>query len=674
MAKENGDNNQYLGIASSVSGVIFLGTPHRGSDFAPLGILMALLSYWRGSRIELLEFLSPESSDIEDLHDTFLNMYPTLRICNFFETLPATFLDISLSPVSLPSIFLSLPSRIRDDSLISMAQVVRKQAATIPGKLNFSFRTDHQGLNKFSGEEDDGYQKTLVEISASIPPPKDTAVPSTAMLFRAIADDNCTKVEDFLERGLKVTAMKENLDTLMAAAQHGSAATARVLLQHGADPTTASPQGDTSLHFAAAAGQVLVLKLILDREEIDKNARNLKYQTALYHAAFAGHKDAVALLLRYGVTAESESLEANPVYTAAQEGHVEIVEAFVGYGPLQSFLGTAQAREIIMLCAVQSRSTKMLAFLLDRGVDINLRCGLPLPSQYHGPPLAHAVLANDIDMVEFLLSHEDIDANSTNGDEGTTPFHIAVRRGEISMIQLLLNCSKVDPNIADATGETALCQAFWMRDTTITELLVSCPRVDVNQPWGGGNLPLCSAARSEWPLELLLSRADLDVNATGEDGETALYKVVKDLRTRRILQSPFKTIKMIMGRKGINKNTVCNGRFSPLHLAAGCHPYEAQLLGALIDEWTDLETAESELGSPLVFAYETHCHRTMPILLERGANPNAQIEVKDPISNKMHKIPLLEHAARQSKGDVVRLLQRYIGLSGPVEAVDGSLI
>lgn len=102
MAKENEMDESTHAISSSVAGAIFLGTPHRGSGFASFGIVRSLLSYWKGSRTELLELMSSRSSDIDDLHDAFLNMYPLLRICNFFETVPATIYGIPLQPVRSP--------------------------------------------------------------------------------------------------------------------------------------------------------------------------------------------------------------------------------------------------------------------------------------------------------------------------------------------------------------------------------------------------------------------------------------------------------------------------------------------------------------------------------------------------------------------------------------------
>jgi hypothetical protein len=42
-------------IVESMRGILFLGTPHRGSPFAPVDALLSLFSSWRGSRAELLD-------------------------------------------------------------------------------------------------------------------------------------------------------------------------------------------------------------------------------------------------------------------------------------------------------------------------------------------------------------------------------------------------------------------------------------------------------------------------------------------------------------------------------------------------------------------------------------------------------------------------------------------
>ncbi len=49
-------------------------------------MLSSYFSYWRGSSAHLLEFLTPSSKELDDLHLSFLRAFGSIYISNFFET------------------------------------------------------------------------------------------------------------------------------------------------------------------------------------------------------------------------------------------------------------------------------------------------------------------------------------------------------------------------------------------------------------------------------------------------------------------------------------------------------------------------------------------------------------------------------------------------------------
>lgn len=51
-------------------------------------MLSSYFSYWRGSRADLLEFLTPSSKELDDLHLSFLRAFESIFMANFFETVP----------------------------------------------------------------------------------------------------------------------------------------------------------------------------------------------------------------------------------------------------------------------------------------------------------------------------------------------------------------------------------------------------------------------------------------------------------------------------------------------------------------------------------------------------------------------------------------------------------
>ena len=90
--------DDFQSIVTSVSGILYLGTPHGGSIFARIGVLQT--RFWkflgRQASDKLLKPLEvgPGSGELDDLHQAFLDIRRTkdnltgLRIRYFYETLP----------------------------------------------------------------------------------------------------------------------------------------------------------------------------------------------------------------------------------------------------------------------------------------------------------------------------------------------------------------------------------------------------------------------------------------------------------------------------------------------------------------------------------------------------------------------------------------------------------
>ncbi|EXL39953.1 hypothetical protein FOCG_17455 [Fusarium oxysporum f. sp. radicis-lycopersici 26381] len=79
----------YIPILKSTTGIVFLGTPHRGSDLVPWGILLSNLvrvtSIGRNIRKELLHTLSKDSDTLMEISKQFLQRATSLRIMSFVE-------------------------------------------------------------------------------------------------------------------------------------------------------------------------------------------------------------------------------------------------------------------------------------------------------------------------------------------------------------------------------------------------------------------------------------------------------------------------------------------------------------------------------------------------------------------------------------------------------------
>ncbi|RDL37405.1 uncharacterized protein BP5553_04838 [Venustampulla echinocandica] len=123
-------------LGLSVAGIIFLGAPLQGSNAAIWGTWLAQALRYDSTMLQLLQKDSQPLFDVaRDFSDCHINWD---SVC-FYETQHARY------------------------GLLTI-QTVNQQSATQLGKRMIPLDTDHSGLNKFSGENDENFKRVLPEI------------------------------------------------------------------------------------------------------------------------------------------------------------------------------------------------------------------------------------------------------------------------------------------------------------------------------------------------------------------------------------------------------------------------------------------------------------------------------------------------------------------------------
>ncbi|GAW21162.1 hypothetical protein ANO14919_106790 [Xylariales sp. No.14919] len=135
---DHGDD--YADIRLSVAGIIFLGAPFRGSDLAVYGKWIAKVS---GRDTTLLRLLQKDNSYLHGLSRDFWASYGNRDVLCFYESK-----DAEYGPWK--------------------QRIVDVQSASIHGKRMIYMNTDHSGLNKFSGVNDENYMLLLPEIQRMV--------------------------------------------------------------------------------------------------------------------------------------------------------------------------------------------------------------------------------------------------------------------------------------------------------------------------------------------------------------------------------------------------------------------------------------------------------------------------------------------------------------------------
>ena len=81
------------------------------------------------------------------------------------------------------------------------------------------------------------------------------------------------------------------------------------------------------------------------------------------------------------------------------------------------------------------------------------------PNKYNYKPLHHAIRSKDLSLCQRLINNEHHDPMCIDGYYGSTPLHIACKKGCIPIIQYLLSIPTVDPLARDTDKRTPLMLA-----------------------------------------------------------------------------------------------------------------------------------------------------------------------------------------------------------------------
>ncbi|KAK4236844.1 hypothetical protein C8A03DRAFT_45208 [Achaetomium macrosporum] len=136
------------GIFDRVMGIVFMGTPHKGSWMASWARIPAsTLGLFKSNNTSLLAILETENQLLESIQGKFLSMVRGIQkgdrsfeITCFFEELP----------------------------LSVVGHVVSRDSATIEGYTSISVHANHRDMVRFTSPEDTGFQRLLGDLEEPV--------------------------------------------------------------------------------------------------------------------------------------------------------------------------------------------------------------------------------------------------------------------------------------------------------------------------------------------------------------------------------------------------------------------------------------------------------------------------------------------------------------------------
>jgi acyl-homoserine-lactone acylase len=266
------------------------------------------------------------------------------------------------------------------------------------------------------------------------------------------------------------------------------------------------------IYKAAAEGDLVKVKELVERDPELVKAKNEDNETPLHGAAAAGHPKIVEYLLVKGADIDARNVDnQNPLLHAAYSGKAQVLQLLLDKGA--DFEQPDRYGRTVLHYPVRNGHKDVVEILVKKGMDITIQDGMGVS------PLRFAIEGGHAGIVELFLANEALDISSR---PGVAALHLAAKQGQKEIVDLLIaeGASTQTKDDMDATllHNTAIGNLTELSTRLITE------GAALNDLDKRGRTPLHYAVK-QGSLEItkLLVQKGADLNIIGKDNRTALH-------------------------------------------------------------------------------------------------------------------------------------------------------
>lgn len=401
----------------------------------------------------------------------------------------------------------------------------------------------------------------------------------------------------------------------------GHSEAVHLLVNAGADVDGCDSEGRTALRAAAWGGHEKIVATLLDYgAQVDR--ADSKGRTPLLAASYMGHHEAVEILLDHSANVDiadgdgrtALSVAALCVPTAVGvKGYGEVVSLLLEHGADPGYRDHNGMTPLLL--AAYEGHEDIVELPLEAGADVDETAGpdANAPSAAAVTPLLAGAAMGHIKTVSHLLFWgAAVDAIDS---EGRTALCLAAARGSVEVVRTLLDRG-LDENHKDDLGWTPLHAAACEGHRAVCAALIergSLARVgemDIE-----GRTPLILAAQEgHWSTVRLLLDRRSPIDHRAYDGHSAL--------SAALLEGHAEVAELLMSQGADTDVRDAEGRPLLYLLVLECC---LEMATFLIEKGgAPLESHDSEGRTSLHVASWQGCVGAVELLLQHGANPNAQ--------------------------------------------------
>ena len=441
-----------------------------------------------------------------------------------------------------------------------------------------------------------------------------------------------------IDKGADVNATSEVSGTpLMLASQNGNVDAMNVLLRAGADQTIKDAVGDTWIHYAIHGGcSKEVLQFIIDKGA-DVNATSEVSGTPLMLASHNGNVDAMNVLLRAGADRTIKDAVGDTwIHYAIRGGcSKEVLQFIIDKGA--DVNATNEENVTSLMLASKEGNVDAMNVLLSAGADRTIK-------DANGDTWIHYALHGGCSK-EVFQSIIDLgaDVNATN-KENVSSLMLASKMGNVDAMNVL-HRARADRTIQDANGNTWIHYAIFgdCSKDVLQSIIDLGADVNATNKENVSSLMLASKMGNVDAMNVLLS-AGADRTIQDAVGDTWIHHAIHGDCSKEVIQTIIDlgadvnatnkenfTALMFASEKGnidamnvlINAGADqmiedANGYTWIHHAIHG--DYKKEVLQSIIDLGADVNAANKQNFTALMFASEKGNIDAMNVLINAGAD------------------------------------------------------
>ena len=410
----------------------------------------------------------------------------------------------------------------------------------------------------------------------------------------------------------------------------------------GVDINAWDDVGQTPMHYAAAAGNVVDIMEWLKTQGADINARDVEGQTPMHYAAEYNAVDAMEWLKAQGADLNAQDdTGQTPMHYAAEYNAVDALDWLKAQGA-DINVGDDTGKTPVHYAA-RRNAVDVMKWLKAQGADIHARDGTDQT------PMHDAAFGNAVDAMKWLKA-QGANINTRDDDyTGKKPMHYAAWGGAVDAMRWLKTQGSSVNAVSLRTGQTSMHYAAWGGAVNAMRWLKG-HGADLNARDFGDLTPMHYAAqRNAVDVMKWLKAKGADINAQDDTVQTPMHYAAE-----------YNAVDVMewLKTQGADINARDVEGKTPMHYAAEYNAVD--VMEWLKAQGADLNARDGSGQTPIHYAAEYNAVDVMEWLKTQGADINARdVEGKTP----MH------YAAEYNAVDVMEWLKAQ---GADLNARDGS--